>query len=336
MKKWKRGCLAVLAAAFFILSLGGCGIKDGIMTQVHSVFGLGKNQMFRIGNQVCQKAEAEIFLSSQKAAYESAYGASIWQVDIENGKNFEHYMLDSLKEFLARLKCMQIMASNEGVSLTKEEISLAQTAGREYYSKLGKENAKKMGVSEKLAIKVFEEYHLANKLADKLTEGESGVISDSEARVIHIQQIFIRSGNEQKAQEALEKAQAGSDFESLAKKYGEGNQISFTVGRGELPQPVEEAAFALNDNQISGMVETEDGYYIVKCIEDYDASATQANKTKIYNQRKVDVFLRKYQEFSKNCSSELNEKAWNSLSYKAVEDVPVNFYEIYMNYFNKG
>ena len=77
MKKWKRGCLAVLAAAFFILSLGGCGIKDGIMTQVHSVFGLGKNQMFRIGNQVCQKAEAEIFLSSQKAAYESAYGASI-------------------------------------------------------------------------------------------------------------------------------------------------------------------------------------------------------------------------------------------------------------------
>ena len=333
MKGWKKRLLALFLISVLALSCGGCAVSSGISAQFHKIFGLGSNQLFRIEGEICQKGEAEIFLASQKAMYESSYGSDIWNVEMENGKTFGDHMLDSLKELLARLKCMQIMAREQGVSLTSEESSLAETAGKEYYSKLGRDTARQMDVSESLAIQVFKEYRLANKLAERLTEDENSAISDSDARVIHIQE--IKTADLEKATEALERANQGSDFESLAQTYSDGTKGTFSTGRGELPAPVEEGAFSLGDGQISQIIDGQDGYYyIIKCIEDYDAAATQTNKDKIAEQNKVETFLTEYRAFYETCSSELNEKAWESLSFENVSGSSVNFYEIYNQYFS--
>jgi parvulin-like peptidyl-prolyl isomerase len=75
----------------------------------------------------------------------------------------------------------------------------------------------------------------------------------------------------QLAEEIQAKLKAGEDFEDLARRYSDcpsaeaersGDLGFFT--RGKMVKPFEDAAFALKAGGISGIVETQFGYHIIK------------------------------------------------------------------------
>ncbi len=73
------------------------------------------------------------------------------------------------------------------------------------------------------------------------------------------------------AQEVLNKLNSGESFAKLAEQYSldgtrkHGGDLGF-FGRGVMVKPFENAAFALEKGQISGIVKTEFGYHIIKRI----------------------------------------------------------------------
>jgi peptidyl-prolyl cis-trans isomerase C len=78
------------------------------------------------------------------------------------------------------------------------------------------------------------------------------------------------------AREKIEKVQAklknGEDFSTLAKEYSEGpsNVKGGDLGyfkRGQMVKPFEETAFNLQPNEISGVVETQFGYHLIKIYD---------------------------------------------------------------------
>jgi parvulin-like peptidyl-prolyl isomerase len=83
----------------------------------------------------------------------------------------------------------------------------------------------------------------------------------------------VRAGVEgarTKAEEVLNRARSGGDFEALAKEFSQepgasesGGDLSW-VSRGDTVKEFEDAAFALNDGQISDLVQTKFGYHIIK------------------------------------------------------------------------
>jgi peptidyl-prolyl cis-trans isomerase C len=103
-----------------------------------------------------------------------------------------------------------------------------------------------------------------------------------------------------KAEEVLAKVKAGGDFAALAKEYSscpsaqKGGDLGL-FGRGQMVKPFEDAAFALEPNQVSGIVETEFGYHIIKATEHKDANTIsfEAAKPKIeetlQNQKKGEL-----------------------------------------------
>ena len=73
----------------------------------------------------------------------------------------------------------------------------------------------------------------------------------------------------QTAELVLKKAKGGADFDKLIAEYGEDpgtehNPDGYVFTYDEMVPEFEEAAFALEENEISGIVETDYGYHIIK------------------------------------------------------------------------
>ena len=98
---------------------------------------------------------------------------------------------------------------------------------------------------------------------------------------IKIRLIYVRNnptdpkGREKalkRAQEALEKIKGGKDFADIAAKYSnamsriKGGDMGF-IHKGMLDEPIEKVAYSLKKGEMSDIVETPKGFYIVKLEE---------------------------------------------------------------------
>lgn len=328
--------LFALILAIVILLCGMIGCSKLGNTDIKITTGLGKNELFRIGKETCTIQEALVFVTSQKNIYEASYSNQIWEIALNDG-TFETYVKESLQNFLAKEKCMVAMAKEHEMALGGEEEQKIKEAAGKYFAALTAEDTARTGITEDTAEKVFREYYISNKLLESLTKDVNVEISDNDARIIHIQQIFLEGKTDEKktqAQKLLTELSEGADFAALADSHSDNTVIDVTCGRGEYPQEVDAAVFTLTDGEISGVIETAEGYYIIKCLEDYDEAATQTHKAEMAADLKEEAFAQLYDTFTSELSAEYNEKAWEELSYQGQGvAVEANFYEIYKEYF---
>jgi len=84
---------------------------------------------------------------------------------------------------------------------------------------------------------------------------------------ISAQHILVEHQHE--AEDLLKKIGEGTSFNDLASKFSkcpsgkEGGSLG-EFGKGQMVKPFEDAAFALDVDQVSGPVQTQFGYHIIK------------------------------------------------------------------------
>ena len=115
---------------------------------------------------------------------------------------------------------------------------------------------------------------------------------------------------------------------TIAANNTDADQVEYQFGKGDMIKEFEEVAFALKAGQVSGVIETPDGYYVIKCINDYLEDETQKNKETLIQEEKNKAFKDIYNPFVEKLSSQFNEKAWEKIEFSKMTDVKVsNFYE---------
>ena len=83
-------------------------------------------------------------------------------------------------------------------------------------------------------------------------------------------------------------------------------------------------------------IKTDEGYYIIKCLNKYDETLTEANKENIIAKRRKEQFDDKFLEFVENSQFELNEKVWEGIKLDTSGKIKTNsFFAIYEKYFTE-
>ena len=348
--KYVGRALLCLCLIFFICCLPACG-ADG--TRVVFTTGFGKDEVFRIGDAKCTIPELMVYLTTTQNRYESVYGIEVWNV-AKDDVTLEENVKETVLARIAQVKTMCLLAKSKDVELDEEELQLVEQAAAEYLASLNETEIQMLGVDETLALQLYSEYALANKIYQYIIQDINPEISDDEARTIVVQHILLRtwttdgSGTRiaytedvkqsvyEKACEIRNMAETGEkDFLELASKYSEDSEITLSFGKGEMEQAFEDIAFSLETNEISPVLETDNGYHIIRCISTFDREQTERSKLEIVEERRREVFGEEYNAFADTLVRQLNTKLWDEVTL--IHDEQVNttsFFEIYSKYFS--
>lgn len=325
-------CLTIAMASS---AFTGCNIGNTeIVLDMNSV---GRNHVFSINGDKCSKEEARLYLCNYQNIYGYAYGMNLWEYDfsqMEEGSTLEDYVKDVTLSELVNIMCMEQLAKQQEIALTEEELEKVTKAAEEYYETLSKEERSYIGVDKTKLRTYYEKYALAQKIYRTLTQGINEEVSDDEARVVRIQQIFVKS--QEVAIEVQKKLEGKEKFENLASTYNEAGVIEKHLARGEYIAAVDNVVFRLDNDEVSEMIVTEEGYYFIKCINKFDEELTEENKKNIVVKRRKEQFDDKYTEFINASLFELNEKVWEDIKVDTSGSIKTkSFFDTYEKYFTE-
>ncbi|MGI6001057.1 hypothetical protein B5E77_08025 [Lachnoclostridium sp. An131] len=329
MAKGIRKKLAVLlAAAVMAGSFSGCGLMEN--TEIVFTTGLSGEQLFKIGKSVCTLPEAMIYVMDYQRQYEGVYGVEMWEHDF-GGITFENYVKDTIVDQLASMKAITLLAGDYEVSLSSDEEEKVSQAAEDYYGALTEEQIEYMDLELKDVESLYRDHALSGKVYEEITKDVNTEVSDDEARIITVQQIRLDSA--ETAQSVKEQLDEGRDFAAVASSYSLDSQVTYTFGRGEHDAAYEEAAFALENDQVSDVIETEDGYYILKCVNNFDQEATEDNKVTMVEKRRDELFESVYEKLVADTPSQFNSRLWEKVHFADwTGEMPPDFLAIYEEY----
>lgn len=309
------------------MALTGCqiGNKDIVVSGT-----LSSRQVFTLDKSACSLKEAKVYLANYQNIYGTAYTIDLWQHDFGDASLLD-YVKDITLEELTRVYTMDLLAQSQEVTLSEDETAKVAEAAKEYYASLSEDETAYMDVAEADIAEYYTHYALAQKLYHSLTNGVNEEVSDDEARVMEIMQIYVT--DEDRAHEVEQKLAQGDDFASVANNYNELSAIQVTVSRDDLPDEVEEVAFQLDDNAVSGMIAAGNGYYFIKCLNKYNEELTEANKSNIVEKREKEAFDDVYNEFVASLSSRLNTDLWDEIELTTDGSIQTNsFFAVFEKY----
>lgn len=325
----------ILFAVLAVLLLPGC-------TRIKFTTGLSKGEFAKCGDMVISTDISDLLLAEQKYSYENLFNNNVWSENIGN-MTMEEYVADSVKNTVANLIYLSIIADELRIVLTDEEKRKVSEAASEY-------SAMSEGISEETVQEIYTLILSAEKAFYAMTDDVDTEVSNDEARIISVQYVFISTmvKNEdgtisavseseynrakRMAEEIHKAAKNGSDMISLATEKSSDSIYSMELGRGQYNKEFENAAFDLEMGEISDVVETEYGFYVIKCVNDNIESNIAKRKAEIVLGRRMEIFLEKYEKYIEKNDIMFNKKYLKNIDIKSIQSGNGKIFEVYNNF----
>jgi parvulin-like peptidyl-prolyl isomerase len=189
-------------------------------------------------------------------------------------------------QFAAFLEDYRKNGPTRGAALSEEQTTFA----RRHYGRVmvARRKAVAAGLDRQRQTQLGVLLEQSRLLAAAYTRDAAARLKATEAEVdayIAAHPKFDTSKERAKAEAVLRRARAGEDFAALAKETTEepgggdrGGDLGW-FGRNQMVKPFEEAAFALQAGGLSGIVETQFGFHVIK-VEERRAGAGGAEQVR--------------------------------------------------------
>ena len=330
--------IALTLSSLLCISAVGCSSKKNNNDIVATVN----------GNNITVK-QFESTLALYKESLEAMYGSTIWDTEVEAGvkykDKFKDIMLDQMIDIEAvceQARKDKLAPSEEEVDKAFEELKKNIDSVEDYKKKLEglgiddtylrsqqeqdltiqkyKENFdKNLKISDEEMKKYYEE-HKADYYKDEVKASHI-LISTVDDNGKELSEAKKKEAKK-KAEEVLKKAKSGEEFSELAKEYSDdpgsaanGGDLGYFT-KGQMVQPFEEAAFSLKSGEISGLVESEYGYHIIKVYDKIDKQLTfDEVKDEIKKTLTEDKYMESIEAITKKAKVEKNESVIKKVKF---------------------
>lgn len=240
---------------------------------------------------------------------------------------FGKYITETCVENISLIKSVKAVAQSEGITLDDADVNDVETAVSNFRSNYASDREyadvlESLGTTEKDLKDYLSDVAIFNKVYVKYQK-DLGMSDDQvkkylDDNYIQAQHVLISTqglDDNEKAQKAelaekvYEFARQGMDFEKLVAEYGEdpgmkANPEGYLFTKGEMVEKFENIAFGLKVGQISGVVETEYGYHIIKRVKNiYTDEILEQAKAMLVE----DSITDKFKSLSKNATVTNNE-----------------------------
>lgn len=327
-------CVLCLLYSLLCSVLCGCTSinKD---TKIVLTTGFTEDEVFRIESASCYKKELMVYLTNIQNDYEKVYSGDIWEVE-QNGISVADAVKETVLARLARIKTLNLMAENYGITLSSEEREMVDAAAETYYASLSEAEKKAMDVNEDTIWQLYMEYALSDKVYEHIIGDVNPEISDDEARTVSLQQILMKGTYaRQRAEEVYHMAITGDAFEILMEQYNEADTGLLSVSKEDGRTDIEEVAFNLSAGEISKPFPVEEGYMILHCLSTLDREETEENKENIIRKRRQEVFTKEYDAFVEGLTRNMNEELWKQIDFIHDKEVKTDSFFVVYNQFIK-
>ena len=205
----------------------------------------------------------------QVARFEAAMADQGFDWESEDGQAMLAQMRRQVLDSMIEQVLIEQAAVQEGMAISEEELEAAIQESIEEGA--GQASFEEWLRTSSLTYEDFREGLRFQLLALAMFERVTGSVPIA-AEQVHARHILVQT--EEEAEAILTQLQAGEDFAALARQRSQDQNTKETGGdlgffpRGLLIAPeVEEAAFALLPDQISGVVRSQFGYHVVQVLE---------------------------------------------------------------------
>lgn len=309
--------LLIIAAIILTIAVSGCGIiKKNPEAEKNSA-------VAKVNDYVITKEEFNKSFDLIKTSYESQYGTDVWNQDID-GKKLIDLVKEQVAEKLITDRLVLEDAQKLGIKVTQEEVDQEIQAAKDYFG--GQEEFLDFLTAQNMSEEQFTEEIrrglIIGKYREKIVETVS--VSEEDVRKYYdentkefkndtLKASHILLDTREKAEEVLAKAEAGEDFAGLAEQYSvdpsaktnKGDLGEF--GYGDMVEPFEEAAFALDEGEISDIVQSQFGYHIIKVFEKTIVDVTPFEEVRDQIESRL-IYSKEEAEYSRKIT-ELREQA---------------------------
>lgn len=347
IRKRKQRYLALAAAV--MISLTGCCLpfsKEETKIEVQTGGELTLDSVImRVGEVGVTYREALLYIYQLKERYEPGFGENIWDFTLEGDQSFGEYAKEEVMNNLIQIKVITQQAQKEEVALTEDEIAEISGEAEDYLDGIKSADIKKYGLTKELIASVYEENRLAEKMFDVTTSVVSTDISDEEAKQTGLAYLLVmtngtdRNGKKVSVQgkkglkEALERARnlrkqakTAADFGNFADANSDLEEHEITYGSMDLedtenlqlPEAVLLRGLKMKTGEMSKVLKTEEGYYLLYCVNEFDEDATRAKKEEMIENEQERVFSEAYEQWLSGYEVEVAKKLWEEISFQGL------------------
>lgn len=303
---FKKTAALLLAASFIALALTSCGGSKPAYLTDENGNPVKVDTIMTVDGEKVPLEEFRYYFLSTKTYYDQMAGetpeevAAFWKEQPELGDSLKEQVSDNI----VFTRAINKYAKQNDISLTAEEKRAVTDEINAAIKEQGspskfRETLAAQFMTDKLYKSLREGQLLQQKLQTELLKPGSKIAPTEEEAKTAIMSDYLRSkhilistqgitdeaeiaAKKEIADEALERAQAGEDFDALVAEYGEdpgmgANPDGYVFTDGDMVPEFYEGTKALADNAVSGLVQSDFGWHIIQRLP-LDDAYYEANK----------------------------------------------------------